>query len=173
MREIRAVASSGMRYKATQGDMIRVFAGQFVSWTAIVPLTATVLLAAQPRNSLSRIATTWSLAWLGAILYRPIHPVHHAYLMLPVFVVSSITLAVAVSWWLSLQRIARPMLVLALALLVYEVASARLMVYSLIASVRAVRPSCMEKWVRRVRWAASQLFQLVARRTTGPIIVRC
>jgi hypothetical protein len=140
VREIRAIASVGTHYKATLGDMIRVFAAQFVSWTTVVPLTATVLLAARPRNRLSKIATTWSAAWLGALFYRPIHPVHHAYLMLPVFVVSSITLALAVSWWLSLQRIARPIVVLALALLVYEIMPVRLMVYSLVASVRAVRP---------------------------------
>ena len=94
--------------------MIREFIAQFDSWTTVVPLTATVLLAAQAKNSLSRIATTWSMAWLGTLFYRPIHPVHHAYLLLPAFVVSSITLALAVSWWLSSQRIARPILVLAL-----------------------------------------------------------
>ena len=139
VRQLRSIASVGTHYQATLGDRIRLFAAQFESWRIVVPLMASVLLSAQRRNRLSGIATTWSAAWLGAIFYRPIHPVSHGYLFHPLILVSSITLAFAVSWWLSFARIARPILVLALALLVYEVLPAGLIIPSLEASLLAVR----------------------------------
>ena len=94
----------------------------------------------RPTSRLSQIARTWSWAWLGVLFYLPIHPVHHLYLRLPVSLVSSITWALAVAWLLSLQRIARPVLVLAIALLVYEILPSRPWMCNFIESIRAMGP---------------------------------
>ena len=141
IRQLQGIASVGTHYQATPGDKIHVFLAQFGSWRNVVPLAATVLLAAQRRSGLSKIATSWSLVWLGASFYRPIHLVHHDYLMLPVLLVSSITLALAVSWSLSSERVSRPILALVLVLLLYDVLPVRLILLSVKASVEAVR--CM------------------------------
>ena len=140
VRGLRVAAYGGPYSKATPANAIRAFADQFESWRTDVPLVATLLLAARPRNGLSGMARTWSLAWLGVLFYQPIHPVHHFYLLLPIFLVSSITWAFAVSWLLSLQRLARPLLVLAIALLVYEIMPVRPWMCSFNESLRAVRP---------------------------------
>ena len=139
VRQLQGIASVGMHHQPTLGDRARVFAVQFESWQTVVPLTATLLLTAQRRNRLNGIATTWSAVWLGVLFYRPIHLVHHDYCYsLPIFLVSSITLALAVSWWLSLARIPRRILVLALGLLLVEILPARLMFSTFVASARAV-----------------------------------
>jgi hypothetical protein len=76
------------------------------------------------RRRSSRLARTWSLAWLGALLYRAIHPVQHAYLMHPVLVVGSITWAIPISCLLSVRWMPAPVRVLAVALLAFEIVPA-------------------------------------------------
>ena len=102
-----------------------MFVDQLTSWKTDVPLIATLLAAARPREALSRMAGSWSLALLAAFFYKPIHPLHHPYLNIPIALVSSITWAFAVSWLLSLHRLHRPVLVLAIVLLVYEIMPVR------------------------------------------------
>ena len=121
VRGLRVVAYGGPYSKTTPADMMRVFVDQLTSWKTDVPLIATLLAAARPREALSRMAGSWSLALLAALFYKPIHPLHHPYLNIPIALVSSITWAFAVSWLLSLHRLHRPVLVLAIALLVYEI----------------------------------------------------
>jgi hypothetical protein len=140
VRGLRVVAYGGPHNTATQADAIRAFADQFVSWRTSVPLFATLLLAATPQNGPSRVAKTWSWMWLGVLLYKPIHPMHHFYLLLPLFLVSSIAWAFVVYWLTALQRSARPMFVLAIALLVYEIMPVLPAMCNFYESFRAVRP---------------------------------
>jgi hypothetical protein len=140
VRGLRVVAYGGPYSKTTPADMMRVFVDQLTSWKTDVPLIATLLAAARPREALSRMAASWSLALLAALLYKPIHPVHHSYLIIPIALVSSITWAFAVSWLLSLHRLGRPVLVLAIALLVYEIMPARPDMCSVTNSLSALPP---------------------------------
>lgn len=121
--------------------VLHSFAEQFELWRIDVPLIATLLLAVHPPSRLTGIAKTWSAAWLGALLYQPIHPVHHFYLFLPIVLVSSIAWAFVVSWLLSLRRLARPVLVLAILLLAYEIMPESPGMCSLTESIGALRPS--------------------------------
>ena len=140
VRGLRIAAYGGPYSKATPANMIRAFADQFRSWRTDVPLVATLLLAARPRDASSGLARTWSLAWLGVLFYQPLHPVHHFYLLLPIFLVSSVTWAFAALWLLTFQRLARPLLVLAIALLVYEIMPVCPNMCSFTESLWALRP---------------------------------
>jgi hypothetical protein len=140
VRGLRVVAYGGPHNTATLADAIRSFADQFVSWRTSVPLVATLLLAARRQNGPSGVAKTWSWVWLGVLLYKPIHPMHHFYLLLPLFLVSSIAWAFVAYWLTSLQRSARPVFVLAVALLVYEIMPVLPAMCNFNESLRAVRP---------------------------------
>ena len=140
VRGLGVTAYGGAHNKASLADAIRAFADQFKSWRIDIPLIVTLLLAAGPRTSLSRIARTWSWVWLGVLFYFPIHPAHHLYLRLPILLVSSITWALAVSWLLSSRRIARPLLVFAIMLLIYEIMPSLPWMCNYIESVRALGP---------------------------------
>jgi hypothetical protein len=140
VRGLRVTAYGGAHNKATLADAIRAFADQLESWRTSIPLVATLLLATGSHKRLSGIARTWALAWLGVLFYRPIHPVQHFYLVLPVTLISSITWALAVSCLLPSRRIARPILVLAIVLLVYELMPRRPLMCNFEASVQALSP---------------------------------
>jgi hypothetical protein len=111
----------GPYHKATAFDGLSVFLDQFQNWRLDVPLAVTLLLAVLPKHGLSRITRTWCLAWLGALVYRSVHPVHHVYLIHAVFLVASITWAFPAYCLLSTRRVSRPVLVLAVLILAYEV----------------------------------------------------
>ena len=140
VRGLRIAAYGGPYSRATAANALHSFAEQFELWRIDVPLIATLLLAVHRPSRLTGIAKTWSAAWLGALLYQPIHPVHHFYLFLPIVLVSSITWAFVVFWLLSSQRLARPVLVLAIALLAYEIMPESPGMCSLTASIGALRP---------------------------------
>jgi hypothetical protein len=82
-------------------------------------LIALSLLAASSWWSrLRREARAWLLALLGAIVYRPVHPVQHAYLEVPLDVVRSVALAIPVAWAVRCARLtAWPRLALVLLLM--------------------------------------------------------
>ena len=112
LRGLRVVSYGGPYSKITPANMIRSFAEQFESWRTDVPLAATLILAFWRRRALSKTARAWSVAWLGAICYQPIHPVHHLYLHIPLMVVSSITWAFVASLLLASRHVSPPTCVL-------------------------------------------------------------
>ena len=140
VRGLRVTAYGGAHNKATLADAIRAFADQLESWRTSIPLVATLLLATGSHGRLSGIARTWAVAWLGVLFYRPIHPVQHLYLVLPVTLISSITWALPVSCLLPSRRIARPILFLAIVLLTYELMPRRPLMCNFEASVQALPP---------------------------------
>ena len=89
---------------------------------------------------MNRIAKTWSLAWLGVLFYEPIHPVNHLDLRLPILLVSSITLAFPVAWLLSTERIARPIVVVAIVVLACELMPRPPWMCNYVAAVEALGP---------------------------------
>jgi hypothetical protein len=116
------VASYGGPYsKVTPVSAFESLVHQLLDWRTDVPLAATILLAICPEKRLSRVAQTWSWAWLGALLYRAIHPVQHRYLIHPVLLVGSITWALPISYLLSARWMATPVRLLVIAWLAYEI----------------------------------------------------
>jgi hypothetical protein len=65
---------------------------------------ALVLLSFAGPEVLRRPARTWWLALFGALLYKPISPVQHAYLDQPLYLIRSIALAVPAAWLLATHR---------------------------------------------------------------------
>jgi hypothetical protein len=149
IRGLRVPAYGGPYSQATPLGALKVFLDQLRDWRTDVPLAATLLLAIRPAGRLGRMARPWSLAWLGALVYRPLHPVQHTYLIHPLLLVGSITWALVVSrlitWALvvsrrvSVLRLARPVRVVAAALLAYELVPAPPWMCNVGASVQAVR----------------------------------
>ncbi len=139
IRGLRVPAYGGPYSKATPVGAIKVFLDQLRDWRTDVPLAVTLLLATRPAGRLGRIARTWSLAWLGALVYRPLHPVDHHYLIHPILLVGSITWALVVSWFASSRWLARPVRVVAVALLAYELVPVAPWMCSLGTSIQAVR----------------------------------
>jgi len=157
-RGLRVASYGGPYNKATPADALRVFLDQFQYWRLDVPLAVTFLLAAWPKNGWSRMARTWCLAWLGALVYRPLHPVHHVYLIHPVLLVASITWAFPVSLLLSARRVARPVLVLGVVILAYEALPVSPYTCSLPDSFYAFRTLALGKMPARPPWGCSKPF---------------
>src|SRR5262249_256225 len=65
---------------------------------------ALVLLSFTAPEVLRRPARTWWLALFGALFYKPISPVPHAYLDQPLYLIRSVALAVPVAWPLVTAR---------------------------------------------------------------------
>jgi hypothetical protein len=184
VRGLRVAAYGGPYSRATPGSMMGIFVEQLEEWKTYIPLVATLLWAARLRDRSSGMAQSWSLAWLGVLVYRPLHPVQHRYLLIPICLVSAITWAFAVSWLLSFPRLARPVLVLAILLMVYEIMPARPAMCDLNKSLWAVRPlllgeipvrtpiGCPGPYERNVkwptRWNAYRELLIYLRRHTGP-----
>jgi len=158
VRGLRVASYGGPYNKATPADAFWVFLDQFKYWRLDVALAATLLLAAWPKNGLSGMARTWALAWLGALVYRPLHPVHHGYLLHAVLLVASITWAFPVSWWLSSTRLPRRVLVLAVLILAYEILPACPTMCDLTDSVYALRSLALGKLPARCPLGCSRAF---------------
>ena len=134
---LRVTAFGGHHHKATLGDALHVFATQFESWKADIPLLVALVVAASPRNQLSRIGRTWRWRRLGCSCTDRSAQFITDTCALPLILVSSITWAIAVSWLLSIQRIARPISVLAVVLLVYEFMPSPPWMCNVVQSIRA------------------------------------
>jgi hypothetical protein len=139
IRWVRVAAYGGPFSTASPVGAIQRFLDQLRDWRTDAALAATLLLATCSAGRLGHIARTWSLAWLGVLVYRPLHPVDHGYLMHPLILVSSITWALSVSWLVSLHWLPRPVRVVAVALLAYELVPVHPGMCSLGSSARAVR----------------------------------
>jgi hypothetical protein len=137
---LRVAAYGGPYSNTTPARAIQVFTEQFTLWRTTIPLTVTLLTAVRPNCDESGIARTWSLAWLSALLYRPLHPVHHFYLIIPILLIGSITWPFVLSWLLSVRRLARPLLVVATALVSYEILPKYPTMCSFADSIRSLHP---------------------------------
>ena len=121
IRGLRIAGYGGPYSKATPALVLECLLDQFSNWRTDVPLALTFCMAIRAGGELRPMARTWSLAWLGALVYRPVHPVQHMYLIHPLMLVSSITWSFPVSYWLSLRWLSRPVRIVAVALLAYEI----------------------------------------------------
>jgi hypothetical protein len=180
IRGLRVPAYGGPYSKATPARAIKIFLDQLRDWRTDVPLAATFLLATRPAGRLGLMARTWSLAWLGALVYRPLHPVDHGYLIHPMLLVGSITWALAVSWFVSLRWLLRPVRVVAVALLSYELVPVPPWMCSLGSSVQAVQAltrgempdtpplGCLQPFASPSGWEAYRAVLGYLRQATSP-----
>ncbi len=109
IRSLSVVAYGGPYSTATPASAAKVFLDQLRDWRTDIPLATTFLLATCSTGGAGRLARTWLLAWLGVLIYRPVHPVQHGYLIHPILLVESITWALVVWWLLSMNRLSRPL----------------------------------------------------------------
>lgn len=74
-------------------------------WKVALALVSELALIALAPPSARRVAGPWVLAFLMALVYRPLHPIGHAYLGLPLHLIWALNLAILAE--LSLQATAR------------------------------------------------------------------
>lgn len=89
---------------------------------------ATVLLLfmlAASRGKRRRMAVTWALALGAALLYRPIHPVHHRYLAIPLNLIGSISVALSIAWLVDRRRVPAVLRAIVALILIEEVSLGR------------------------------------------------
>ncbi|MGC8639793.1 MAG: hypothetical protein ACP5XB_07970 [Isosphaeraceae bacterium] len=92
-----------------------------LSHRVLIVVLASLLLLWRFDTELRPLARTWFLALVAGIVYRTVHPVQHAYLANPLALVSAIALAVPTARLVSISRLAPPVRVLVLLLVVHEV----------------------------------------------------
>ena len=138
IRSLAVPAYGGPYSTVTAASAIKVFLNQFRDWKTVVPLATTALAATGSRAGLRRTAHTWLLAWLGALVYGPVHPVQHGYLIHPILLVRSITWALVAARIVSMRWPSRPVRVFALLLLVFELVPSPPWQCDLRASVKAI-----------------------------------
>jgi hypothetical protein len=180
LRGLRVPIYGGPYSTATPTGSIMVFLDQLRDWRVDVALAATLLLAATSKGTVARMAMTWSLAWIGVLLYRPLHPVQHGYLVHPTLLVGSITWALVVFCIISLRWFAQPVIVAAVALAAYELVPLPPWMCSFGTSVLAVRSlargemperpplGCLHAFAGPSRWNDYCAVLGYLRQATGP-----
>ena len=122
------VASYGGPYSTFTLDRgVAILAGEFRRPTTAALLIALIALGLRSRRDpLTGPARTWLLVVAGTLLYRPLHPVDHNYLTLPLALTSATAWAIPFAWCVRAATETpagrrRPLLgLLAILLLLYE-----------------------------------------------------
>jgi hypothetical protein len=120
LRNLRIVAYGGPYSRNTPEGAWRVFAAQFGDWRADVVFVLIIVMTIFPSSAWRRLARTWMLAWLGALSYKPVHPIPHAYLSLPISLFSTISLALPLGLLAASWSLASPFRVIVVVLALYE-----------------------------------------------------
>jgi hypothetical protein len=120
MRGLRVAAYGGPYSRASPERALATFWLQFRDPRVGALLTTglAAMLLAPPEAR--RVARTWTLALFAALFYRPLHPVGHAYLALPLDVIAAISLAPAVAWLVRADRLPAMIRLLGVLLIGYE-----------------------------------------------------
>jgi hypothetical protein len=66
--------------------------------TSALGIGLMLLAVGSPDRDLKVMARTWLLALAGALVYRPIHPLDHAYLRTPLALVGAVAWAIPIAW---------------------------------------------------------------------------
>jgi len=118
---LRITRYGGPYNQVTWNSLIRSLKFELGDPQTIAVLTAGALLWCGGPRAVRRSARTWSIALAGALLYKPISPVPHAYLDQPLFLIRSINLALPVAWLLATPRLAALARLATLAVLIVAV----------------------------------------------------
>jgi hypothetical protein len=121
VRGLRVAAYGGPYSRATSRGMLRAWGqGLRAEWGG-AGLAACLLLWVVGPPEGRRRARTWALALLGASAYKPVHPVQHTYLGHPLALVGAVAAALVVERVLTARLLDRPVKLLVIALILYEV----------------------------------------------------
>jgi len=137
---LRVAAYSGPYSQNNPGRALGAFVEELgIGWTfcllAVGPLLA---IFGPPR--MRRLCRTWGLAMLAVLLYKPLHPVQHAYLFRPLELTSSVVVALLVAWIVASRSLARPIALAAVLVIACEVLPAVPQYCSISESLRAFKP---------------------------------
>jgi hypothetical protein len=96
------LASYGSNYsRVTPVSFLKAWILQAAAWRWWVVPVAIAILGGSSRSPASRVARVWILALAGVSLYKPLSPVAHSYLEIPLTLVWSVGVASLVSVWLA------------------------------------------------------------------------
>jgi hypothetical protein len=182
IRGLHVVAFGGPYSRATPADAVTVLLDELRGpWT--IAVLGCLILLWRLDTPIRRPARTWLLALTAAILYRCFHPVQHHYLAHPLALVGSISLALPVARIASFPS-PRPLRVLVLALILYEVmprlpdfCAPRDSILAISSLIRGIDPAepppgCRNLWFRphvcHYEWSDYCRALDYLRRTTSP-----
>jgi hypothetical protein len=138
-RGLRVAAYGGPYSKLTPEGVADILVHELVTpW--MIGLIGSLIWVWLSDRTMRRPVRTWLLALVAAVFYRTMHPVQHQYLAHPLGLISSIVLALPVARVLSISRLARPVRVLAVVLVLYEALPHVPTFCSPLDSIRALRP---------------------------------
>jgi hypothetical protein len=140
------------------------------------------VLAVWARGPIRGPARVWGLALIGALAYKPISPVLHGYLSLPLILVGSIGAAIVVAWFVDQPRLVPAVRVLAVCGVIAAGIHVRPWMFNPRASARVLvalirgetpvglPPGCRSPFVRRspYQWDDYQAVLSYLRRSTAP-----
>ena len=99
------LASYGSRYsRVTPASFLKAWVLQAAAWRWWVVPGVVALLGTPFRTPAGRSARVWLLALAGASLYKPLSPVAHSYLDIPLMLVWSIAVAAMTGVWLAREE---------------------------------------------------------------------
>jgi hypothetical protein len=140
VRGVRIAAYGGPFSKATTGGALKVLADELRSRSTQAVFVGCLLLTLLGAVRQRHMARTWLLALAGALIYRPLHPVQHAYLGHALELTQTVALAVPIGWMLTMPWLDRPVRALLVVLLAYIVLPSIPRFCSATDSIRAIRP---------------------------------
>jgi hypothetical protein len=120
VRSLMVVVYGGAYPHASPATAMQIFIEELGSPTTLVVIGLLSLVLVVSQGEWRRRTATWLLALSGALLYRLFHPYQHFYLIYPVVLVSSVALALPLGWIAARERIAAPLRVAALLLVISE-----------------------------------------------------
>ncbi|HZW32015.1 MAG TPA: hypothetical protein VFF52_14990 [Isosphaeraceae bacterium] len=182
LRVLRVAWYGGPYNRMTPGRFGIVLIGQLQDWRGVGLFAALLLLAVRAREPIRGPARTWGLALVGALAYKPISPVPHSYLDVPLFLIEAIGAAVLAAWIADGRFLVLPVRTLAVCALLAVGVHARPQMFNPRASARAVAdwirgeapgrppPGCLCTFERPCiyRWQDYQAVLAYLRRSTAP-----
>ena len=138
VRGLRVVAYGGPYSQTTPSKIRDVLIEEICEFRNAIVILLLIAVVLTTRGEARKQASIWMVALVGAILYRPFHPVQHFYLNYPNHLFLSIALAQIVPWILAGSRIAPAVRVFVAAGLLIELSLGVPTYFSASGTVRAI-----------------------------------
>jgi len=181
---LRVAAYGGPYSDASLTSALTILDRELRSGWTFVLVASLIVLWLFDGQTHRKLARTWFLAIVAALLYRTVHPVQHGYLVHPLALIGSIALALPTERLVSMSWLARPLRVMAVMLILLEAiphiptfCAPRDSVRALGSLARGVEseeppPGCRIKWFRshecHYEWADYCRTVDYLRRATSP-----
>ncbi|HWE40596.1 MAG TPA: hypothetical protein VG406_28875 [Isosphaeraceae bacterium] len=104
IRAARGAAFGGSYGRNSPAVIVERIWRQVEPWKTAAPIVAAAGMSIAGPRTVRRTARTWALALAAAVVYKPIHPVQHAYLGHPLALISAVVVAVLVAWIVAATR---------------------------------------------------------------------